>query len=430
RLALVGIALAAVAGLAMVVGEGLVAGFLTLGGILIGAALCLPVLLTLGLMALGRITKGPVAEWAVADTRQQVPGLSLALMALLLALATNIGVGTMVSSFRLTFTGWLDQRLAAELYVTARDSAQAADIAALEGEPGIEAVLPILAVDATLGGAPGQIFGVRDHRTYREGWPLIEGGLTAWDTVATGEAAVINEQLFRRTDLGLGDTVQLGEGWALPIVGVYSDYGNPAGQAIVNQAALLQRVPDATTLSYAIRIPPEDVPALRTRLEEMGVPPGNMLNQAEVKAFSLDVFEQTFLVTGALNILTLGVAAFAMLASLTTLAGMRLPQLAPVWAMGLTRRTLGGLEALRAVLFAALTWVAAVPLGLLLAWVLLAVVNVEAFGWRLPMFVFPGDWVVLLLGAMVAALLAAALPAWRLARMAPAKLVKVFADER
>ena len=33
----------------------------------------------------------------------------------------------------------------------------------------------------------------------------------------------------------------------------------------------------------------------------------------------------------------------------------------------------------------------ALPLGLALAWVLLAVVNVEAFGWRLPMQVFPGD---------------------------------------
>ena len=43
-------------------------------------------------------------------------------MALLLALAANIGVGTMVSSFRLTFTGWLDQRLASELYVTADDA--------------------------------------------------------------------------------------------------------------------------------------------------------------------------------------------------------------------------------------------------------------------------------------------------------------------
>jgi putative ABC transport system permease protein len=72
---------------------------------------------------------------------------------------------------------------------------------------------------------------------------------------------------------------------------------------------------------------------------------------------------------------------------------MRLPQLAPVWALGLTKRELARLELLRALLLAALTFVVAIPVGLLLAWVLLAVINVEAFGWRLPMFLFPREWV-------------------------------------
>ena len=67
-----------------------------------------------------------LAEWFWADARQQLPGLSLALMALLLALAANVGVGTMVGSFRATFTGWLDQRLASELYLTAESPEQAA----------------------------------------------------------------------------------------------------------------------------------------------------------------------------------------------------------------------------------------------------------------------------------------------------------------
>ena len=43
----------------------------------------------------------------LADTRQQLPGLSLALMALLLALAANVGVGTMVASFRATLPAGL-----------------------------------------------------------------------------------------------------------------------------------------------------------------------------------------------------------------------------------------------------------------------------------------------------------------------------------
>jgi putative ABC transport system permease protein len=135
-------------------------------------------------------------------------------------------------------------------------------------------------------------------------------------------------------------------------------------------------------------------------------------------------------VTGALNLLTLAVAGFAMLMSLLTLAAMRLPQLAPVWALGLTRTQLARLELLRALLLAALTAVLALPLGLALAWVLLAIVNVEAFGWRLPMHLFPGDWLRLGAFALLAALVAAAWPARRLSRVPPAALLQVFAHER
>lgn len=142
------------------------------------------------------------------------------------------------------------------------------------------------------------------------------------------------------------------------------------------------------------------------------------------------MFERTFAVTGALNVLTLAVAGFAMLMSLLTLAALRLPQLAPVWALGLTQRRLAGLEVLRAVLLAVLTAGLALPLGLALAWALLAVVNVEAFGWRLPMFLFPADYARLGAAALVAAGLAAIWPAWRLARRPPADLLRVFAHER
>ena len=45
--------------------------------------------------------------------------------ALLLALATNIGVGGMVEGFRRTFTGWLDERLVAEIYYEAATPADA-----------------------------------------------------------------------------------------------------------------------------------------------------------------------------------------------------------------------------------------------------------------------------------------------------------------
>jgi len=160
------------------------------------------------------------------------------------------------------------------------------------------------------------------------------------------------------------------------------------------------------------------------------LPETAITDQSRLKAFSLQVFERTFTVTGALNVLTLAVAAFAILMSLLTLASIRVPQLAPAWALGLTRRKLGQLELLRAVVLAMVTTVLAIPLGLLLAWVLLSYVNVEAFGWKLPMYLFPSHYALLTLFALLAAALAALWPAIRLARTPPSDLLKVFANDR
>ena len=409
-------------------GEGLVAGFACLAALLLGAALLVPTALTIIITGLSQFGKGVFIGWVWADTRQQIPALSLALMALLLALSTNVGVSTMVGSFRGTFIGWLDQRLASDLYITTRNPEEAAAFQDFVAED-THAILPIVSAEATLGGAPGEVFGIKDHAIYRDHWPLLQETPDVWNRVAAGTGVLVNEQLARREGLWIGATLSLAPDWRLEVVGVYSDYGNPAGQAIVGYETFLARYPTIKPLRFAIST---KAPAtLRDRIvRDFGLPSSNVINQEEVKAFSLEVFEQTFLVTRALNVLTLGVAGFALWASLTTVAGMRLPQLAPVWALGLTRHNLAVLEMCRALGLAVLTALLALPVGLGLAWVLLAIVNVAAFGWRLPMEVFPWDWAKLLLWALVGAALAAAVPMRRLAKLPPSELLKVFAHER
>ncbi|WP_425080595.1 ABC transporter permease [Ruegeria arenilitoris] len=410
--------------------NGLVAGFVMVGGILTGAALTLPYLLSLALSVFHRRARGPIAQWVWADMQAQLPGLSLALMALLLALAANIGVGTMVSSFRLTFVGWLDQRLTSEVYVTATDNQQGQQISQWLG-PQVDAVLPIRSVELTHETGPLFLYGIVDHQTYRDHWPLIASSDDVWDRVLTGAAVLINEQLARRAGLWPGDTLTLNAGHALTVAGVYSDYGNPTGQAIVSMPQLDQIAPGADTRRFGIRLAPERATEVTQALrDQFDLPRRAVVQQAAMKAQSLAIFDKTFVVTSALNVLTLGVAGFAILTSLLTLWTQRLPQVAPVWALGLTRAHLARLEVLRSVLLAALTAVLALPLGLVLAWALLAVINVQAFGWRLPMFLFPADWVYLFVLTLLAAFAAAALPALRLMRLPPADLLKVFANER
>ncbi|MFT7596575.1 MAG: putative ABC transport system permease protein, partial [Paracoccaceae bacterium] len=275
-----GAGLIALGGLAIVVFDGLIAGFALLAGLMLGAALMLPPVLGLVLRFGQSRARGPVAEWLWGDMRAQLPGLSLALMALLLALAANVGVGTMVSSFRLTFTGWLDQRLAAELYITARSDAQAAALQDwLTGRA--DAVLPIRYTEVRVQDGPVRVYGIADHPTYRDNWPVLNADADAWDKLALGQGALINEQLARRTGLWPGSDVTLAPGWTLPVVGVYSDYGNPSGQVIVSLDSLLANAQDVPNRQFGVRIAPEAAPALARDLRQAFDPPlSGVLDQA------------------------------------------------------------------------------------------------------------------------------------------------------
>ncbi len=82
-----------------------------------------------------------------------------------------------------------------------------------------------------------------------------------------------------------------------------------------------------------------------------------------MKAESKRIFNRTFAVTAALNTFTLGVAGIALLTSLLTLSNSRLPQLAPLWAIGITRRRLAVIELLKTMSVALITALLALPLG-------------------------------------------------------------------
>jgi putative ABC transport system permease protein len=416
-------------------GDSLLAGFAVLAAMLLGAALILPGILEILLARGQHLARHALSVWFWADSRQQLSGLSLALMALLLALAVNVGVSTMVETFSRTFIGWLDGRLAADVYINAADNAQAQAIAAwLRGRGEVKAILPGGRADTQIDGAPVEILGLADNSIYRDRWPLLEAADDAWARLRTGSAGFVSEQLARRLKLGLRDQVEVpatAGNWTIEVVGIYADYGNPKGQIAVNFDALTRHFPNIPLTRLGLRVDAPAIAPLTAALQErFGLDGRNLIDQSTLKAESTRIFNRTFAVTAALNAFTLGVAGVALLTSLLTLGNSRLPQLAPLWAIGITRRRLALIELLKTLSLAFLTALLALPLGLLVAWCLIAVVNVKAFGWRLPFHVFPLQLLELLGVAMAAALIAALIPLLKLTRIAPATLVKVFADER
>ncbi|OIN04466.1 ABC transporter permease [Oceanisphaera psychrotolerans] len=431
-------------------GEGLGAGFGLVAAIILAAALWLPpllaLLLTLSLGGLTRLARSrPLTQWALADLQLQLPRLSLAMMALLIALAANLGVSSMVGGFRLTFLDWLDRRLMADLYLKPpasqfaeidvwldrRDEVKERLITA-DAESQLLEVSPDSITDNTARRHPGlplPVFGITPGPSLMADWPLLAtlgDRDAAWQALQHGEA-FINEQLARGEGVALGDRLSLaipGGVEVVTVVGIYPDYGNPRGEVVLatQQVRRLFRVPSASI--GIVMYSGEDATLLRRQLiERFNLTPHSLRDQREVKATATAIFERTFAITRALNTLTLTVAALALLASLLAQARERRQRMATLWAMGVPLRRLLGIQLAQLAGVSLVTGLLAIPLGIAITACLVWGINVAAFGWRLPLHIFPGEMSLTLAIAVLVALLAAALPMFRLWRTPPRALL-------
>tara|TARA_R100001039_G_scaffold39030_1_gene43255 strand:+ start:293 stop:2734 length:2442 start_codon:yes stop_codon:yes gene_type:complete len=428
-------------------GDGLVTGFTLVATLLLASALWLPPFLALLLKMLAHLARRrPLTHWALADMQLQLPRLSLAMMALLIALATNLGVGSMVGGFRLTFLDWLDQRLVAPLYLNA-PSEQYADIDAwLDERPEVFERLLTRRSDATLQtattqegsrslGTPIELYGITPGESLTPHWPLLatqQDRASAWAAFEDG-AVFVNEQLANAENLSPGDRLTLsapGANETLTISAIYPDYGNPSGQVLMASPQLAARF-DAPPSSMGLVLSNEaDVDTLRAALlERFDLGSDALSDQREIKRIATEIFERTFTITRALNGLTLAVAALALFTSLLAQARSRRQQLAPLWALGVPRTQLAQLNLAQLGGTALVTGLLAIPLGIAITWGLVAIINVAAFGWRLPLYLFPGEMAVTLATAVGVALLAAALPTLRFWRASPRALLAEEANQ-
>ncbi|PXX94108.1 ABC transporter permease [Halomonas heilongjiangensis] len=416
--------------------EGLLAGFGLMAMLLLASALWLPPLLALGLAGLARLARRrALLQWGLADLQLQLPRLALAMMALLIALSANLGVSSMVGGFRLTFLDWLDQRLVADLYL--RPPAERYDEihAWLADRPEVDELLATRRAEATLRDTghdaprPVGLYGITPGERLVPSWPLLatrEGREAAWQAFREG-GAFINEQLAIATGLAPGDRITLdatGRRETLTVAAIYPDYGNPKGEVLLATPRLAEhyRAPPGS-VGIALHADADEATLRGALTARFGADSDTLLDQREVKRLSTAIFERTFTITRALSTLTLAVAALALLASLLAQARERRRQLAPLWALGVPRRRLVGSQLAQLGGAALATGLLAVPLGIAVTAGLVKVVNVAAFGWRLPLSLFPGEILLTLATAVAVALLATVLPALALWRIPPRALL-------
>ncbi|MCL4863645.1 MAG: ABC transporter permease, partial [Caldilineaceae bacterium] len=112
------------------------------------------------------------------------------------------------------------------------------------------------------------------------------------------------------------------------------------------------------------------------------------------------------------------------LSTLMSLQLERSREIGVLRSTGMTRRQLWRLSMLETGLLGAVAGVVAMPMGILLAIILIYIINLRSFGWTLAMQLAPVDFAQAFLVALTAALLAGVYPAWRMGRMQPATALR------
>ena len=123
----------------------------------------------------------------------------------------------------------------------------------------------------------------------------------------------------------------------------------------------------------------------RNEAVALGAQPGDWISQAQIRRLSIGIFDRTFAITAAMNLLTMIVAAIALLASLLAIMHERLPQFAQWRALGLRQFEQLLLVATPLLIFCTVVWLLSIPLGALLSWILIHKLNIISFGWSMPL---------------------------------------------
>ncbi len=414
----------------------LVGGFVALFLMITGFLLLLPRFLAAGLRWLG----GPLAErfdWPLPRLAGRSLERSLsrsgpAVVALTLALAAAIGVSVLVGSFRVSVSVWLGQTLTSDVYVVAASPASARGSAWLPGHwaetmaswPEVDSVSTGATMDAVSGRGLIQLFLLRPHPDWLEHLPLVEGDAAGLDALLRDtDTVLMTEGFSAHQGLRVGDRLEITTPQgrrSFAIAGVYRDYSNPGGTVLM-RAERYHGGPAPGFGSMGLRtadgVPLETLEArIEAWLQDQDTP--TLVTRPDaIETESMAIFDRTFAITHLLRLITLLVAFVAILSALVALQMERAREYAVLRSTGLQPSGVSRLVFLQGALLGLFAALAAIPLGLGMGWVLIEVINREAFGWRMDVML-PGIPLAenLFLG-LGAALLASIYPAWRLARM-------------
>jgi putative ABC transport system permease protein len=404
--------------------------------IIVGFALLTPLVIILVEKIFSPLYKslfGISGKIASRSIIQNISRTYIAIAALALAVAATVGVGTMISSFRGTVISWLEARLDADIFITAPSLVSRRNDAVLSEE----ILLKIKSQD-----------GVKDLNFYREielyqgdeRYRLIASGLspqsysgfqfkegnpeTVWKDFENG-ALLISEPFAYKKELDIGSSLQLKTDAGMrdfKIAGIYYDYASDQGLVTIHYSHF-QKYWNTRGFSgisvfvdegFSITKVKNEIQSLETGGQQLLVRTYKFLRDS-----SVEIFDRTFIIANVLQILSVIVAFVGILSSLMSLQLERKRELGILRANGFLPAQLFKIVNLQTVLMGLTAGLLALPLGNVLAAILVYIINKRSFGWTMQFDLLPSIMIEALIVSLLAAFLAGVYPGYKMSKTSP-----------
>ena len=386
-------------------------------------------------------------ELACANLQGAIPRVSVSTASLAVSLAMMIAISIMIGSFRETVTYWIGQTLRADLFVKPITLTTATSEAFLSPSSVdlIRAHSDVIAVDRFV-----------SHSVDYGAWPINLGagefdvvlghGNLAFKSPANvdearrrmraaigADSVVISESFSLRFNKQPGDSICLPtpEGERdFSVAAVYYDYSNNRGTVVMDRSTYVKRFQlsfpeEAKSLAVYLR-PEADADEVSQALQGMFPDDQKVFisTQRRIRSEVMRIFDSTFVITYALEVVAIVIAAMGVVATLLTLLLDRRREVSLLGVVGASSLQTRRVVLLEAIVLGSVSLLVGCLVGTLLSAVLIFVINVQSFGWTIQ-YQFP--WVFVLQSAvsiLVATGLAALYPATRAARWNPARILR------
>ncbi len=408
-------------------------GYAAAAAIILGASLAMPALLVWIVRASRRPSSKLLrveGRLANANLGGAISRIAISVAALAVSLGMMVSIAVIVGSFRETVLLWIEQSIVADLYVrpmTRRNVSVDATISP-EVEKAARSHSQVVAVDR-----------IRNFEIEYEGRLVTVGsgdfavaadfGRLAFKDPRDARAAMLasigndsviaSESFAIKFNKSTGDTITLATpagGREFRIGGIYYDYSTDRGVVIMDRATMERHFGPQGTTSVAIYLR-ENASPDQVRSELLQSLPAEsralIFTNSSVRREVIRIFDNTFRITSALELIAILVAVLGIVSTLLTLIIERKREIGILRMIGAGRRQVTKMVLIEAVMIGGISQAIGIVVGLLLSLVLIYVINVQSFGWtlqfRLPVsFLAQSTFLILL-----TSLLSGILPAWK-----------------